>query len=103
MIDVCLRHAHRPGVGLLRLLEGHGDKRYVGSELYVAHRRQAIQRMLRKFSGITLSRHSHISYHIVHRASVRYHSPPVYAIFSLPPLRAFMREHARGRWSGGGL
>lgn len=45
-----LRYSYRPGVGVLRLLEGHGDKRHVGAELHVPHRRQAIQRMLRKFS-----------------------------------------------------
>ena len=33
---------------MLRVLEGHGDERHVGPQLHVAHRRQAVQGMLRK-------------------------------------------------------
>ena len=42
-----LRDADRPGLRVLRLLEGPGHQRHVGPQLYVAGRRPRLPRVLR--------------------------------------------------------
>ena len=51
--SITCRDADRAGVGVLRVLEGHGDQRHVGPQLHLAHRRQAVQRVLRELTQHT--------------------------------------------------
>ena len=47
------RHPHRSGVRVLRVLEGHLHQRHLGAQLHLAHRRQAVQGVLRKSRSFT--------------------------------------------------
>lgn len=44
------RHTHWPGIGMLCLLEGSNDKRYLGPQFHIAHRCQTVSGMLCKYS-----------------------------------------------------